>query len=112
MSISPINFNGMIQNTNEISHTKANEDAKPELQQSNLTQTVEKKQEQQSKQVVNSQNAAKAQNEYDREGSGKGYQGNKNGKQNPKEKPSEQTPSFTSDGKVSTKPSTTFDMRI
>ena len=47
MSISPINFNGMIQNTNELSHTKAQEDQKPMLEQQNLTHTVEKKQEQQ-----------------------------------------------------------------
>ena len=47
MSISPINFNGMIQNTNEVSHAKANEDQKPMLQQDNLTHTVEKQQEQQ-----------------------------------------------------------------
>ena len=57
MSISPINFNGMIQNTNEISNTKANEDQKPMLQQEVLTATVAKKQEQQAKQVNDLYNA-------------------------------------------------------
>ena len=57
MSISPINFNGMIQNTNEISHTKANEDQKPLTQQDFLTGAVEKKVEQEAHQVNDPYNA-------------------------------------------------------
>ncbi len=109
MSISPINFNGMIQNTNEVSHAKANEDQKPTLQQENLTLAVEKQQEQQSKQVNDTYKADKENERYDREGNGKGYQGNK-GKRKPapKLKEGQKLP----DGSVSEKHTTSFDMRV
>ena len=108
MSISPINFNGMIQNTNEISNTKANEDQKPMLQQEVLTATVEKKQEQQAKQVNDLYNAKRTEDKYDREGNGKGYEGNK------KRKPSKikQGEKLEGDGKISEKPTPSFDMRV
>ena len=108
MSISPINFNGMIQNTNEISHTKANEDQKPMLQQELLTDTVEKMQEQQARQVNNPNNAKRTEDKYDREGNGKGYKGNKKQKP-PKIKKGQK---LEGDGSVSEKPSPSFDMRI
>lgn len=110
MSISPLNFNGMIQNTNEVSHTHSAEDQKPLLQQENLTHEVDKQQEQQAKQVNNLYKSEKKENQYDREGSGKGYQGNKNRKPaKPKDKKEEQQ---MVDGKVFQKPSTSFDMRV
>ena len=111
MSISPINFNGMIQNTNEISHTKANEDQKPVTQQEFLTGAVEKKVEQQSHQVNDSGNAKRSEDKYDREGSGKGYEGNQNRKP-PKDKDKKASlDKKDGDGQVSEKhPS--FDMRI
>ncbi|MCR5581187.1 MAG: hypothetical protein K6F66_06320 [Pseudobutyrivibrio sp.] len=108
MSISPINFNGMIQNTNEISHTKANEDQKPLLQQELLTSAVEKKQEQQSKQVNDPNNTNKTGDKYDREGNGKGYEGNKNRK-SPKNKKGQE---LQGDGEVTEKPKPSFDMRV
>ena len=107
MSISPINFNGMIQNTNEISHTKATEDQKPMLQQENLTHTVEKQQEQQAKQVNDLYKADKEDERYDREGSGKGYQGNKGHKASKKKEEEKR-----SDGSVTEKHIASFDMRI
>ncbi len=109
MSISPINFNGMIQNTNEVSNTKVNEDQKSSLQQANLTVEVEKKQEQLQKQVNNVSNTQKKDNNYDREGNGKGYEGNKQRKKSPKLK-AEQP--LKGDGKVSEKTGPSFDMRI
>lgn len=109
MSISPINFNGMIQNTNEISHTKANEDQKPILQQEVLTDTVEKQQEQQAHQVNDTYNAKRAEESYEREGNGKGYKGNKKHKQPPKDKKEQQ---LESDGTITEKPAPSFDMRI
>lgn len=36
MSIRPVDFNGMIQNTHEVSQAKANEDNKANLQQQNV----------------------------------------------------------------------------
>ena len=107
MSISPINFNGMIQNTNELSHTKAQEDQKPMLDQQNLTHTVEKQQEQQAKQVNDLYKADRDENRYDREGNGKGYEGNKKRKAQSKKK-EEKKP----DGSFSEKHTTSFDMRV
>ena len=108
MSISPINFNGMIQITNEISHTKANEDQKPLLQQSVLTDTVEKQQEQKAHQVNDTYNAKRTEDNYDREGNGKGYEGNKKRKP-PKEKKGQ---NLEGDGTVIEKPKPSFDMRV
>ncbi|SDZ85154.1 hypothetical protein SAMN02910384_00328 [Pseudobutyrivibrio sp. ACV-2] len=108
MSISPMNFNGMIQNTNEVSHAKANEDQKPMLQQENLTHTVAKQQEQQSKQVNDTYKADREDERYDREGNGKGYEGNKKRKLLNKKKDDEKRP----DGSVTEKHTTSFDMRI
>ncbi len=109
MSISPINFNGMIQNTNEIGHTQAAEDQKPLLQQENLTNEVAKQQEQQSKQVNTLYKSEQAENKYDREGSGKGYTGNKQQKKNQKEKKDDL---FGDDGKIVEKNVSSFDMRV
>ncbi len=108
MSISPLNFNGMIQNTNEISHTKATEDQKPMLQQEFLTEAVDKKNEQQAKQVNDSSNTKRTEDKYDREGNGRGYEGNKKRKP-PKEKKSQK---LEGDGNVTEKPTPSFDMRI
>ena len=109
MSISPINFNGMIQNTNEISHTKANEDARPLAQQAALTDTVEKQQEQLSHQVNDTYNAKRTEDSYEREGNGRGYEGNKKRKPPKEEK---KTQKLEGDGSVSEKPKPSFDMRI
>ena len=111
MSISPINFNGMIQNTNEISHTKANEDQKPVTQQDFLTGAVEKKVEQQSHQVNDPTNTKRSEDRYDREGSGKGYEGNQNRKP-PKDKDKKVGIKKDGDGTVSEKSHPSFDMRI
>ncbi len=109
MSISPINFNGMIQNTNEISHTKANEDQKPAMQQDFLTGAVEKKTEQESHQVNDTYNAKRTEDKYDREGNGKGYEGNKKRKEPPKKNTTQE---LDKDGNVIEKPKPSFDMRI
>ena len=101
----------MIQNTNELSHTKAHEDQKPLLQQSQLSDTVEKHQEQLQHQVNDTYNSKKTENKNDREGSGKGYEGNKNRKP-PKESKEKKEHSNVSDGSVSEKTTPSFDMRI
>ncbi len=109
MSISPLNFNGMIQNTNELSHTHSAEDQKPMLQQENLTHEVAKQQEQQAKQVNNLYKSEQKENKYDREGNGQGYQGNRDRKKNAlKEKKDENA----EDGKIFQKPTSSFDMRV
>ena len=110
MSISPINFNGMIQNTNEISHTKATEDQKPMLQQQVLTDTVEKMQEQKSRQVNDPNDTKRTENKNDREGNGKGYKGNK--KRKPPKNANTKGQELKGDGSVSEKPTPSFDMRV
>jgi hypothetical protein len=112
MSISPINFNGMIQNTNELGHSKATEDQKPMLEQQNLTHTVDKRQEQQSKQVNDLYKADRQEARYDREGSGKGYEGNKQRKPTEKKKDEHHLDNSLPDGSISEKPATSFDMRV
>ncbi len=107
MSISPINFNGMIQNTNEVSHTKATEDQKPQMQQDSLTLSVDRQKEQEAKQVNDLYKAENKEERYDREGNGKGYQGN-NKKRSSKGKKDEKI----SDGSVKEKHISSFDMRI
>lgn len=108
MSISPLNFNGMIQNTNELSHTHSAEDQKPMLQQENLTHEVAKQQEQQAKQVNDLYKAEQKENKYDREGNGQGYQGNRNNKKAPKDKKDEKN----EDGRIIQKTTSSFDMRV
>ncbi|MBR4707721.1 MAG: hypothetical protein IKP29_06670 [Pseudobutyrivibrio sp.] len=110
MSISPINFNGMIQNTNEISHTKANEDQKPLTQQDFLTGAVEKKVEQEAHQVNDPYNAKRSEDKYDREGNGSGYEGNQ--KRRPPKEQKKDSNKNDGDGKVLEKPKPSFDMRI
>ena len=51
MSISPINFNGMIQNTAEVGNIKSHEDTRPEVNQSNLQVGFEQEEEEQSHSV-------------------------------------------------------------
>ncbi|MCR5196905.1 MAG: hypothetical protein K6D38_11325 [Pseudobutyrivibrio sp.] len=111
MSISPINFNGMIQNTNEVSHTQAQEEQKSTFQQELLTHEVDRQKEQEAKQVNDLNKAEQGENRYDREGSGKGYEGNK-GQAKKNTKPEKKAEKSEVDGKISQKPATSFDMRV
>ena len=109
MSIRPVDFNGMIQNTHEISAASRNEDSKPIVQQANVSIEVDKQTEQRSRQVNQSQDKDE-QYRYDREGNGRGYQGNKGGK---KKKEQEAVLGTSKDGSVKNKLSTSsFDIKI
>lgn len=110
MSISPINFNGMIQNTNELSSSKVHEDQKSVLQQANISEGVQKKQEQTTHQVTQSSESDKSKLANDREGDGTGYQKQKKNKQNNSN--SNDANNMKSDGKVTKKSSSSFDIRI
>lgn len=107
MSISPLNFNGMIQNANEVSHAQAHENQKASVQQANVTVEVERKQEKISHQVNETDDGDKDYR-YDREGNGRGYQGNRN----KQKKDTDEELEFTSDGIVKKKPVPSFDIRI
>ena len=69
MSIRPVDFNGMIQNTSEVSHAKANEDNKGLIQQQNIQSTVVKEEQQQSSTVRNLEESRQQEYNY-KEGGG------------------------------------------
>jgi hypothetical protein len=85
MSISPINFNGMIQNTAEVGNIKSHEDTRPEVNQSNLQVGFEQEEEEQSHSVNELEQKS---DKYDLgDGSGNGaYQGNRNKKKKKEDK--------------------------
>ena len=85
MSISPINFNGMIQNTAEIGNIKANEDARPEINQSNL-QTVFDQEEEHESHSVNMTEDVTDQYELGEGGGNNNYQGSKKNKKRREDK--------------------------
>lgn len=77
MSIRPVDFNGMIQNTQEVSNTKAQEDNKLLVHQHNIQTMVVKEEQQMSSTVQDMEQAQHHEYDYsDGEGDGKGYQGN------------------------------------
>ena len=84
MSLSPINFNGMIQNTAEVGNIKSHEDARPEINQSNLQTVFNNEEEHQSHSVNQLEEKT---DQYDLgEGQGNGsYQGRRNKKKKNKE---------------------------
>ncbi|MCF0130698.1 MAG: hypothetical protein HUJ71_03175 [Pseudobutyrivibrio sp.] len=86
MSIRPVEFNGIIQNSHEISQTKNHEDHRPAVNQSNITVEVNRQQDQQRHRVNDPNNASQQEYRYDREGNGSGYKGNQKKKQDDKNK--------------------------
>lgn len=57
MSVRPVDFNGMMQHTNEVSTQKTNEDNKPALVQQNITIQQVKNEQTQAHSVQNKDNA-------------------------------------------------------
>jgi hypothetical protein len=88
MSIRPIDFNGMVQNTSELSVTHGQEEQKPVVQQEFVTVEIKQQAETSTTTVTKQDNVAE--NDSDAEGGdGTGYQGNRNRKgekKSPKEK--------------------------
>ena len=77
MSIRPVDFNGMMQNQQNVSNVKQNEDQKPVLQQQQAFQAVTKQEEAAARQVVNKENLDKEEYKFDaRDGSKNEYQNN------------------------------------
>ena len=86
MSIRPVDFNGMMQNQQNVSNVKQNEDQKPILQQQQAFQAVMKQEEASARQVVNKGNLDKEEYKFDaRDGSKNEYQ-NQRKKQKAKQK--------------------------
>ena len=86
MSIRPVDFNGMMQNQQNVSNVKQNEDQKPILQQQQAFLAMTKQEEASARQVVNKENLDKEEYKFDaRDGSKKEYQDNRK-KQKAKQK--------------------------
>ena len=85
MSIRPIDLNGMIQNTNEVSQMKAHEDSRPELQQANLQVQNERKTAEDASRVKEQANVEKEKMDAEN-GDGHGYFGNQQKKRQSKQK--------------------------
>ena len=80
MSIRPIDFNGMVQNTSELSVTHGQEEQKPVVQQEFVTVEIKQQAETSTTTVTKQDNVAE---------NDSGYQGNRNRKgekKSPKEK--------------------------
>lgn len=88
MSIRPVVLNGMVQNQQNVSNVKHNEDQKPVLQQQQAFQTVSKQEEAAARQVVNKDDLEGEEYKFDaRDGSKNEYQNNqKKKKEKQKEK--------------------------
>lgn len=109
MSIRPIDFNGMLQNTQEVGQVKTHEDHAPVVQQNVVAEELEEKSEISSTQVHEQEDAtAEGELDADREGDGRGYRVRARRKKKQKDK-KDKVP----DGSVRVKSShQSFDMKI
>lgn len=108
MTIRPLEFNAMLQNTAEATRTSANEGEKGALQQQQVTAEVRQEEEHAANSVMTKDDVEAEQYNYDaREGNGSGYQpGQKNKKAIKKKKEN-------ADGQVLVKGEhVPFDMKI
>ena len=71
MAISPVLMGGMIQRTDDVSVLKNQQDSRPILEQQNLQVQMEKKVEEQRRQVVTSENSNKTDTHADAREKGK-----------------------------------------
>ena len=77
MSVRPVDFNGMMQNQQNVSNVKHSEDQKPILQQQQAFATVAKQEEASARQVVNKDDLNREDYKLDaRDGSKNQYQNN------------------------------------
>lgn len=71
MSVRPVDFNGMMQNQQNVSNIKHSEDQRPMLQQHQALQTVTKQQEASAKQVIHKDNLEREEYKFDAREEGK-----------------------------------------
>jgi hypothetical protein len=107
MSIRPVEFNGMIQNTHGVTSEKTHEDNKSFLQQQNAQTEAAKEQQAAMTTVKHMEETQKQEYRYrDKKGNGGGYEGNRNKKKKKSEKESK-------DGQVIAKTDrVSFDIKI
>ena len=106
MSIRPIDFSGMIQNSQEVGNVRSQEEHRPVIEQNVITETARQEVEVSATRVQEQEDAAQSQMGAEG-GNGSGYQGNR-GKKRPHQKKER-----VSDGMVTVKnghPS--FDTKI
>jgi hypothetical protein len=72
MSIRPVEFNGIIQRTDDIGTIKQQEDNKPLVDQQNIQTQVEQKEDAAQHQVISKDESPEAQNQADAREEGKG----------------------------------------
>ena len=72
MSIRPIDFNGMIQRTDDISNIKHQQDSKPLVDQQNIQAQVERKEDAAKHQVRTKDDSSGAENQADARDEGRG----------------------------------------
>ena len=109
MTIRPVDFNGMIQNTHEVSHAKVNEDNKAALQQHNVQTAVVKEERQASSTVQDMEESQQHEYNY---GEG-GGNGEASGGKKRQKKSSKDNKEKLGDGSVFLKNShPSFDMKI
>lgn len=104
MSIRPVDFNGMIQRTQDVSTMKQNEDNKPVLEQQNIQTQFSKETVRHMQQVTHADDAENQQKRYDAKEKGSNeYVNQQKKKQKEKKK----------DGKVMSKSASGgFDIKI
>lgn len=88
MSIRPIDFNGMIQNSQEAGNVRQHEEVRPMAEQQTITVQIDQTVEEQLNSVNEYENAESGEDKMDaKDGSGNEYQNRRNGKR--KRKPGE-----------------------
>lgn len=106
MSIHPVDFNGMIQRTQDIGTVKHQEDMKPLIDQQNIQVEVKREEFRKSEQVQKKSDLEREEERYDakEKGNGQRYQPNHGNRREREEE--------RSDGKVTVKKYQGFDMKI
>lgn len=107
MTIRPVEFNGLLQRTDDVSQVKHHEDSKPIVDQQNIQGAVERHTEQLTHEVVHSEDSDGANNHADAREEGRGIYFDSRKKKTPK------TDENNSDGRVVKKQiSSSFDIKI
>lgn len=103
MAISPILLNGSIQQTDHVLHNQLKETEKGMVDQGNIQVQVEKKEQQNAKQVVHADETLLKDGRFDAKDKGNNEYAGDGGKNRRK---------FKGDGRVVAKPEGGFDMKI
>ena len=106
MSIRPIDFSGMIQNSQELGNVRSQQEHRPVIEQNVITETSQQEVELSATRVQEQEDSAESQMDADG-GNGSGYQGNR------RRSRSRQKKEKVSDGTVTVKTGhPSFDARI